>query len=723
MPVSGGPDDPVEIVAPGQLDRVAARVRRPSPEQVEAGNYRKAHVVVGGLRLTIETPLDGIRSGVSRDGKRWSVRMPAHYGYVKGSEGADGEQVDVYVGSEAHLVRRYPVWIVDQVDADTRKFDEHKVLLGFPDLETARRTYVAGFSDGRGRERAGALVRMTFDEFRKWLGSDTKKPLAYGRAAKAVHAAPLSASAFRRTPPDTDPLFHPGGSGYMPANVQVTADSPQSAGHLVSAIKSLLGLSAPGERAIVLQDAAIAANLELGKATDLLEVGDDHERPGRVEDLFDGPPDDRLRTVEAGGPEGAIPSGAVGVGRPQNASGEGAAPMEREYSRHAPQAGVQQATQELGRKLAGVVRVMKAFSAFGRAMSDRMSAIETALPAAEAVNAETIKAAVSAAVAKAIPAAVAVAVGKAIPGVVKAVAKAKAEDEKEDETDSESGEEDEEEGEEEDDEAEQEESGSGTDIEIVNENEAEDESEAESDEDETKKATRKAAAQQRLTAKALLRLAKADERESREATEEGRFAAGKRHHKRAMRRMAKARLHAGVAKSLRDGKVGPSMKAIEKSIGAVAKALKETKAKNQDKWPAGKAAATSAAVAAAPAAAQGTDLAKSIAAMTAAVEKANAGYALLTTNVQGLMAAVGGQSRDQTSDGTPPVAALFKAVPSSMEAQINALAADGKITARERDKGIDALGYLKVTGVPETVAKAAIDGCSPAVQAILRTAA
>jgi hypothetical protein len=709
VPVDGSPENPVEIIAPGELDRVAARAARPTPGQAAAGNYRKAHVVIGGLSVTIETPLDGIRSGVSPKGVPWAVRMPAHYGYVKGTEGADGDHVDLYIGPEAHRAHRLPVWVVDQVDADTRKFDEHKALVGFTDVAIAKRTYASGFSDGRGMERMGALVRMAFDDFKQWLGGDTKQPLAYGRTAKAKPLLSFSASAAPRTRPDNAPmLLHPGGPGdSMTTTAQARAESPQGAGYVARIIKSVWGRMTPEERLVTMQDAAVASTLELGKATDLLEGGD-RAAPGQVEDLFDGPPDDRLETVEAGGPNVSVPAGKVGVGKPQQASGAGAATMEREYSRHAPQTGVQRATEELGAKLAAQGRVMKSLIAFGKSIGDRLSMVEASLPTAGAVDAKAIEAAVAAAVAKAIPQAVSAALGKAIPAVVKAVAQAKAEGETE--ADKESGEDDEED----DEEADEAESGSGTEIEITNENEEEGEDEAE---DDAAKATRKAAAQQRLTAKALVKLAKAAERDSREAMEEGRLAAGKRQHMKAEKRMAKARLHVAVAKSLRDGGVGASMKAIEASIGTVAKALKEAKAKNQDKWPAGKSAA---APVVAP---QGEDLAKAVAAMTAAVEKANAGYALMTTNVQGLMAVVGGQSRDPSSGGVPPVGALFKAVPAGKESQINALVSDGTITMRERDKAIDALGYLRVAGVPETVVNAAIDGCSPAVQAILRAAA
>ena len=54
--------------------------------------------------------------------------MPAHYGYVRGTEGADADQVDVYVGERPDSPN---VWVVNQVDADSGKFDEHKAFIGF----------------------------------------------------------------------------------------------------------------------------------------------------------------------------------------------------------------------------------------------------------------------------------------------------------------------------------------------------------------------------------------------------------------------------------------------------------------------------------------------------------------------------------------------------------------------------------------------------------------
>ncbi len=165
-----------------ELHALASEAADPTPAQAEAGNYRMGHVKIGGLPFAIETPMGRERRGVSPDGEEWSVTMPAHYGYVKGTEGADEDPVDVYLGPLAHEADLHPVFVVDQVDAETGDFDEHKVMLGFATRPEALRTYDAAFSDGRGPERRDTVTRLTFDEFKDWLGEgDTMAPM--GKAA------------------------------------------------------------------------------------------------------------------------------------------------------------------------------------------------------------------------------------------------------------------------------------------------------------------------------------------------------------------------------------------------------------------------------------------------------------------------------------------------------------------------------------------------------------
>lgn len=148
---------------------------RPSDAQKEAGNYQKGHISYQGLPISIENPKGSMRSGTAPNGKKWSVKMPYDYGYIKRTEGADGDHIDVCIGPNDHS---HSVFVVDQMDIRTGKFDEHKVMLGFDTREAALASYHAGFSDGKGRERVKSVVRMTVPEFKTWLRHhDTKKPV------------------------------------------------------------------------------------------------------------------------------------------------------------------------------------------------------------------------------------------------------------------------------------------------------------------------------------------------------------------------------------------------------------------------------------------------------------------------------------------------------------------------------------------------------------------
>ena len=180
MKGDGSRDSPLILRDPADLASLTHRISAsPTEAQAAAGNYPKGHAVVGGLGVTVETPMGGVRRGMGKDGKPWSVRMPADYGYAKRTEGADGDHVDVYLGPNAHRAERNPVWVVDQI-SDEGGFDEHKALVGFPTRDDACRTYCAGFSDGRGPDRMGAVTELSFQAFRDWLDhGDTKNPLTY----------------------------------------------------------------------------------------------------------------------------------------------------------------------------------------------------------------------------------------------------------------------------------------------------------------------------------------------------------------------------------------------------------------------------------------------------------------------------------------------------------------------------------------------------------------
>lgn len=133
---------------------------------------------MGGMNLVIENPKGSIRKGNSVDGP-WQVKMPLHYGYIKGTTGADGDEVDCFVGPD---MASQKVYIVNQVDVNSRDFDEHKVMLGFTNAQDAKKAYYSAFNEGwTGYD---GIVGMPMDQFKQWLGSwDMSKP------AEGTHSA------------------------------------------------------------------------------------------------------------------------------------------------------------------------------------------------------------------------------------------------------------------------------------------------------------------------------------------------------------------------------------------------------------------------------------------------------------------------------------------------------------------------------------------------------
>ena len=163
------------------VDKAAkATNTNPSEAQKEQGNYAKATVKWHGMDVAIENPKGSLRKGKDANGKEWSVEMPDHYGYIKRTEGADGDQVDVYMGPNP---KSDQVFVVHQQDFDG-KFDEHKAMLGYDNAADAMTAYDRAYSDGRGFERIKDLETMTADEFKAWVKSD--KPKKGAKAARDV---------------------------------------------------------------------------------------------------------------------------------------------------------------------------------------------------------------------------------------------------------------------------------------------------------------------------------------------------------------------------------------------------------------------------------------------------------------------------------------------------------------------------------------------------------
>lgn len=148
----------------------------PTERQAHAGNYKKGRIRAAGLDISIENPRGSVRSGVGPDGRPWSRTMNHHYGYIRGTVGADGSHVDVLLGDQPHNITR-KAFVVDQMKPDG-SFDEHKVLLGFRNENDALRGYHSEYP--KGWKGAGRVRAMTAPELKTWLKSGARDEAAAG---------------------------------------------------------------------------------------------------------------------------------------------------------------------------------------------------------------------------------------------------------------------------------------------------------------------------------------------------------------------------------------------------------------------------------------------------------------------------------------------------------------------------------------------------------------
>lgn len=283
-----------------QIEAAEERVdREPSEAEIAAGNYRKGHVTIQGIDVSIETPSGAERKGVGSDGTPWSVTLNHPYGYVKRTRGADGEQVDVYIGPHPDSP---DVFIIDQVDPETGKFDEHKAVLGARTEEQAREIYESGFSDGSGPARLGDITAMSVDDFSAWLEDERTGPLSYQEALDEIPA--LSDGATR----------------------DVLADEAKALGLTVSKGATRAEI----EGLIALRQANLTPDAEAARVRDEIETAIDREMAATLPEVLDeagwteAGPGGALAEPEAAGDsdQGGEPPGAAAG---EEAGSEGAA--------------------------------------------------------------------------------------------------------------------------------------------------------------------------------------------------------------------------------------------------------------------------------------------------------------------------------------------------------------------------------------------------------------
>ncbi|AUR97745.1 hypothetical protein NVP1244A_043 [Vibrio phage 1.244.A._10N.261.54.C3] len=144
------------------VDKAAQQTQHDAPEHdLKRGEYLKGNVLFKGIPLAIETPIGSVRRG-----EGWETTYTNHYGYIIGSIGNDGDEIDAFLGDDKDSDY---VLVVNQFEG--RVFDEHKVMLGFSNRAEAEAAYYKHFDDDWPRQAASAT---DLDGLKEWLVSGNK---------------------------------------------------------------------------------------------------------------------------------------------------------------------------------------------------------------------------------------------------------------------------------------------------------------------------------------------------------------------------------------------------------------------------------------------------------------------------------------------------------------------------------------------------------------------
>lgn len=214
------PEPQAPATVQSAVEAASAQVNtEPTHAQAEAGNYKKGHVTIGEFDITIENPAGSLRKGVDADGKEWSTQMANTYGYIKGTEGVDGDHIDVFLHENMDEWNGRKVFVVDQTNTDG-SFDEHKVMLGFNDKDEAMTAYLANYDKTWANTHPGLRISETnIEDFNKWVQSSHRKtkPFAeYSTVSKVVDEVPVKTEPQQPEPSETpaQPAATIEGEGY-----------------------------------------------------------------------------------------------------------------------------------------------------------------------------------------------------------------------------------------------------------------------------------------------------------------------------------------------------------------------------------------------------------------------------------------------------------------------------------------------------------------------------
>lgn len=126
----------------------------------QANDPLKKIIEINGVKVGIEWPKGSTRTWKHLPGNDYEKLMKADYGYIRQTEGEDGEEIDVYAGPDRDSDLAF---VVTQLDKKTGEYDEDKIMLGYSSEAEAKASYLEHME----KAHFGGIKKMSWDEFLK----------------------------------------------------------------------------------------------------------------------------------------------------------------------------------------------------------------------------------------------------------------------------------------------------------------------------------------------------------------------------------------------------------------------------------------------------------------------------------------------------------------------------------------------------------------------------
>ena len=174
----------------------AGTLHKKEPSLAKQAFKLQGHLKFQGIPIAIENRKGSTREGVDPDGKPWKTTFALPYGYIKKTEGKDGEEIDAYVGPKDDATHAF---VVHQRKIDGTGHDEDKVFLGMPSVEAVRKAYLDHYNKV-GPKLLGEISTLSMEVLKQKLEESRK----HTKLAVAVGVSNIAAGSKKGDVPSRD---------------------------------------------------------------------------------------------------------------------------------------------------------------------------------------------------------------------------------------------------------------------------------------------------------------------------------------------------------------------------------------------------------------------------------------------------------------------------------------------------------------------------------------